>query len=47
VVLPEELLEEKPRLHQDAMRTWAMDHRLDFLRAWAIREACIEALTAK
>jgi len=38
------LPEEKLKLHQDAIRAWATLHGLPFADAWALREACIQAL---
>lgn len=43
-VPPAELPDVKARLHQDAVREWAMSHALPFADAWALREACIQAL---
>lgn len=40
------LPEEKARLHQDAIRAWAACHGVPFADAWALREACIQALAS-
>ena len=40
------LPEEKARLHHDAIRVWSASHGLPFADAWALREACIQALVS-
>ena len=44
IVSPADLLDEKARLHHDAIRGWAASHERTFVDAWALREVCIEAL---
>lgn len=46
-VSPECLPDEKARLHREAIREWAASHGLAFAEAWALREACIEALVSR
>jgi hypothetical protein len=46
VVLPINLLEKKDALHQLALNSWAVKHRLNLSQAWEVREACIDKLTA-
>lgn len=45
-ILPKDLLDEKPRLHQAAIQAWAESHALTFAEAWALRESCISALVS-
>ena len=44
LVSPEHLHMQKARLHQEAVRVWAKSNAVPFERAWALREACIQAL---
>lgn len=46
LVPPAQLPEEKVKLHQDAIRAWAARHGMPFADAWALREACIQALAS-
>lgn len=43
-VPPETLAFTKRQLHENAMADWAGRHGMAFDHAWALREACIEAL---
>jgi hypothetical protein len=42
--LPKDLFETKTSLHQKIIAEWAEKHKMDFLRAWDLRESCIKAL---
>lgn len=44
VVVPEDLLVMKNVLHQETIGKWAELRGISFAEAWALREACIEAL---
>ncbi|SJL84730.1 hypothetical protein [Vibrio palustris] len=46
VMYPEHLTEEKKSLHQEAIRKWASHNDQSFEDAWALREACIQALAS-
>lgn len=46
VICPGQLTEEKKSLHQEAIRLWARDNDQSFGDAWALREACIQALAS-
>lgn len=45
-VAPGDLHEHKDRLHKAALRSWAVAQGLSPTAAWAVREACIAALSA-
>ncbi|MDN3517515.1 hypothetical protein QWY84_07840 [Aquisalimonas lutea] len=46
VVSTVHLADEKERIHRDAVQRWADSHAVSFADAWALREACIQALTS-
>lgn len=46
VVSPKDLWQMKPRLHIQALETWAVTVGTTAVKAWATREACIAALAA-
>lgn len=46
VICPEHLTEQKKSLHQEAIQNWASQNDQSFEDAWALREACIQALAS-
>lgn len=46
VISPVHLTEEKKSLHQEAIKEWARCNAQSFEDAWALREACIQALAS-
>ncbi|PCC99604.1 hypothetical protein [Halopseudomonas pelagia] len=46
VICPKRLTEKKKTLHHQAVASWAKQSGLSFDDAWALREACIQALAS-